>query len=389
MTATTSHLLSPERTAAEITSIPGTIHMNAASTGPLPVRALNVLHAFNAKRAVPWTIKLDEQLGGLARSRELCARLINASAGEIALTPNTSTGLHIAMRALPVPKGKIVLGHESEFPANVYPWMSLERTQGVRYERVPLRDGLPDHETLIARVERGEAGIVALSWVSFVSGDRADLERIGEVCKRTGTWLVVDAIQGLGAVPLDVQRCHIDILSCGTQKWLCSPWGSAFTYIRRDLIERLEPYTGGWFSVQTSEDFSKMVDYDLTYFNDARKFEVATIPYQDFIGMNAALEVFFDLGLEPIARHVRAITTRLIEGIDAIPSLSLITPRAPERRAGIVSCKAEQVDRVAQRLTDAHIMIAVRAGGVLRISPHFYNTLDEVERVLEVLDGGR
>jgi cysteine desulfurase/selenocysteine lyase len=381
-----STLFSSGRTASEIGAVAGTVYMNAASTGPLLVRALEALNAFNAKRVVPWTIRLDEQLGGLARSRELCARLINASADEIALTPNTSTGLHVAMRCLPIPPGNIILGHEAEFPANVYPWMSLERTRGVPYERVPLRDGLPDHETLIERVERGGVGLVALSWVSFLSGDRADLGRIGEVCRRTGTWFVVDAIQGVGAVRLDVRRCHIDILSCGAQKWLCSPWGSAFTYIRRDLLERLEPYTGGWLSVQGSEDFSRMVEYDLSYFGDARKFEVATIPYQDFIGMNAALEVFFDLGLGPIEEHVRTITARLIDGIDGIPGLTLITPRDPERRAGIVSCTADRVDAVARRLVDAGVMMSVRAGGVLRFSPHFYNTVDEIDHVLEVLD---
>lgn len=379
--------LSSALVTAEIRSIPGTTYMNAASTGPLPTRALKALEAFNAKRGVPWTIQLDEQFGGLLRSRELCARLINASPNEIALTPNTSTGLHVAMRCLPIPEGKIVLGHESEFPANVYPWMSLERTRGVRYERVPLRDGLPDHDALIARVEQGEVGLVTLSWVSFLSGDRADLRRIGDVCRRTGTWLVVDAIQGVGAVQLDVTQCHVDVLSCGSQKWLCSPWGSAFTYVRRELVRRLDPQTGGWLSVEGSEDFSRMLDYDLTYFDDARKFEVATIPYQDFFGMNAALEVFFELGLGAIEEHVRAITTRLIEGIDAIPGLRLLTPREPGRRAGIVSCTADRLEAVAQRLAESKVIISVRSGGVLRFSPHFYNTVDEIDRALDVLDG--
>jgi cysteine desulfurase/selenocysteine lyase len=364
-----------------------TVYLNAASTGPLPPRALAALEAFNLKRAAPATITLTEQFGTLVRSRELCARLVNASPAEIALTPNTSTGLHIAARCLPVAAGKVILGHDTEFPANVYPWISLERTRGIPYERMPIRDGLPDHEALLERVGRGDVGIVALSWVSYLSGDRADLARIGDVCRRHGTWLVVDAIQGVGAVQLDVTQCHIDVLACGAQKWLCSPWGSGFAYIRRELVDRLDPQTGGWLSVRGSEDFSRMPEYDLTYFDDARKFEVATLPYQDFLGMNAALEVFFERGLAAIEQHVRALTTRLIDGIDASPGLRLITPRAPERRAGIVSCTAspDQVDRIARRLTEANIVIAVRAGGVLRFAPHFYNTPEDIDRTLDVL----
>lgn len=365
------------------------VYLNAASTGPLPPRALAALEAFNRKRAMPATITLAEQFGTLARSRELCARLINASPEEIALTPNTSTGLHVAARCLSVPEGKIILGYDAEFPANVYPWMSLERTRGIPYERLPLRDGLPDHETLLERVARGDVGLVALSWVSYLSGDRADLARIGDVCRRHGTWFVVDAIQGVGAIQLDVTQCHIDVLACGAQKWLCSPWGSGFAYIRRELVDRLDPQTAGWLSVRGSEDFLRMLEYDLTYFDDARKFEVATLPYQDFLGMNAALEVFFDRGLASIERHVRALTTQLIGGLGAIPGLRLMTPPEPERRAGIVSCTAplDQVDFIARQLTDAGIVIAVRAGGVLRFAPHFYNTLEEIDRTVAILEG--
>jgi selenocysteine lyase/cysteine desulfurase len=346
---------------------------------------VNALAAYNARRARPWTITLDEQFQGLAKSRELSARFINASADEIALTPNTSTGLHIAARVLPIESGKIVLGHDGDFPANVYPWMTVERTRGIAFEQVPLRDGFPDHDALLARVARGDVGVVTISWVSFVTGDRADLRRIGEACRTHGAWFVVDAIQGVGVAPLDVRECHIDILSCGAQKWLCAPWGSAFAYVRRELVESLEPHTGGWLSVRHSEDFTKLLDYDPTFFNDARKFEVATIAHQDFIGMNASLEVLLDVGVDAMAQHVRSLTTRLIEGLDAISGVKLLTPRSPDHRAGIVACAADDVNRLAHKLEAANIISSVR-GGVLRFSPHVYNTTNEIDRTLEVLE---
>jgi selenocysteine lyase/cysteine desulfurase len=361
-----SALLTGALVTGEIPPIPGTSYLNAAATGPLPVRTLAAVAAFNDQRATPWALTLEEQFGALSRSRELCARLINASPDEIALTPNTSTGLHVAARCLPVAAGKIVLGHDAEFPANVYPWMSLERTRGTPYERIPLRGGLPDHDALVARVARGDVGIVALSWVSFVSGDRADLARIGGACRRHGAWLVVDAIQGVGAVRLDVTQCHVDILSCGAQKWLCSPWGSAFTYVRRELVDRLDPHSGGWLAIRGSEDFERMLDYDLTYWDGARKFEIATLPYQDFVGMNASLELLFELGLDAVEQHVRAITTRLVDGISAIRGLTLLTPCEPGRRAGIVSCTAAHAGALARRLADAGVVVSLRAGGILR-----------------------
>ncbi len=205
----------------------GTINLNTASVGPLPQRTVEALAAFTRKRAMPWTITADEQLGA-PRARALLARLIRASPDEVALTPNTSWGLNVAARVLPIDPGKIILSHDAEFPSNVYPWMAVERTRGIPYERVPLRDGLPDHDALIARLARGDVGLVTLSWVSFLSGDRADLRRIGEACAQYDAWFVVDAIQGVGVVPIDVGECRIDMLSCGAGKWLCSSWGSAF-----------------------------------------------------------------------------------------------------------------------------------------------------------------
>jgi len=372
--------------AAEFQEARETIYLNAASTGPLPRRAVERLAAFNAKRAQPWTISFEEQFGGLARARELCARLIGASPDEIALTPNTSGGIHIAARVLPVAPGRVILSHDGEFPANVYPWMAMHRVRGTPFEQVPLRDGLPDHEALLARIARGDVGVVAISWVSFVSGDKADLARLGEACRRHGSWLAVDAIQGVGAAPLDVRDCHIDILSCGAQKWLCGPWGTAFTYVRRDLIARLDAETGGWLSMRYSDNFGRMLDYDATYFDDARKFEIATIAYQDFIGLNASLELLFEIGPRPIAAQVDALAARLLDGIASIPGLRPLTPAAPARRAGIVACAADQLGRVSQRLTEAGVVHGIR-GGVLRFAPHFYNTADEIDRTLDVLRG--
>ncbi|MGI8510311.1 MAG: aminotransferase class V-fold PLP-dependent enzyme, partial [Gemmatimonadaceae bacterium] len=252
------------------------IYCNSASTGPLPARTITVLDEWNRLRAEPWRITFEQQFEASATARALCARLISADAEEIALVPNTSSGINIAAQILPIARGKVVLGHDGEFPANVYPWMGLEQLGGARLEQIALLpSGLPNWEALTDRLDRGDVGLVAISWVSFVSGDRADLMRIGALCRERGIWFVVDGIQGVGTTILDVRACNIDVLACGAQKWLLSPWGAGFCYVRRELVAELAPRSVGWLGLQHSHDFTRMLDYDLTYLEDARKFEFA------------------------------------------------------------------------------------------------------------------
>lgn len=372
----------------EFPTLAGVTYLDAAATGPLPTRTINALNEFNARRAEPWTFTVDELTRTLAKSRALCAKLIGAHPSEIALTPNTSSGLHAAARSLPIFPGKIVLGFEGEFPANVYPWMSLERTQAVPYLRIPLRDGLPDYEALLEWITRGDVGMVVVSWVSFLSGDRANLARIGEECRKRDIWFVVDAVQGIGAVPFKISDYHIDFMACGGQKWLLSPWGSGFTYVRRRLIPQLEPGTGGWLSMRSSEDPEQLLNYKCVYYDDARRFEVATIPYQDYVGMNASLELILEVGLETIGKRVETLTTRLMDGIETIRGLNLLTPRARERRAGIVSCTARKIKPFIERLDAARIRYSVRAE-VIRFAPHFYNTEADIDAALTALHKSR
>lgn len=367
----------------------GVIYCNAASTGPLPERTIAVLDEWNRLRAEPWRITFERQFETAATARGLCARLIGADAAEIALMPNTSAGINLAAQILPVARGKVVLGHDGEFPANVYPWMALERSGGerrTRFEQIALLpNGLPDWEGLSARVERGDVGLVAVSWVSFVSGDRADLMRIGAMCRERGIWFVVDGIQGVGTTSIDVHACNIDVLACGAQKWLLSPWGAAFCYVRRELAEQLEPRSVGWLGMRHSQEMSRMLEYDLTYLDDARKFEFAATAYQDVAGMNASLGMLMEIGAASVEEHIHALAGQLVEGIAMLPRCTLVTPRERERRAGIVSFLVTDFQAASARLDRAGVIHSVRGGGVIRLAPHIYNTADEMDRVLAVL----
>ena len=360
----------------------GVTYLNAASTGPQPRRTVDTLKEWAELRGSMHKIDFEMQFGTLRRSRELCARLIGARPAEIALATNTGYGINLAARALPLKQGDVLLVPAGEFPANVYPWMGAAQDRGLEVRQLPMRDGLLDEDALVAALDDKRVKVCAVSWVGFATGYKADLERIGKACRANGVAFVVDAIQGLGPFTLDVRACNIDILACGAQKWLLSPWGSAFAYVREELIRTLEPPIVGWMAPKGTDDFSRMLDYDMTWRDDARRFELISLPYQDFAGMNASLELFEELGHGAIGDHVTTIVDEIVKCAEA--AKLAFTPRERSRRAGIVGVRPRDAAKASERLTRANVVHSLREGAV-RLSPHLYNTTAEVRKVFELL----
>ena len=324
------------------------------------------------------------QFDELANARVRCARLIGAEPREIALTVNTSYGLNLAARALPFERGDIVITSDREYPSNVYPWMELEAARGVKLERIPCAGILPDEDAILAALDRPRVRCVVLSWVSFATGYRIDLERVGRACRERGIWFVLDAIQGVSAAPLDVRSMPVDIVACGGQKWLLAPWGSGFVWLRPDLVDSLRPVDVSWMATRCSDDFTRLTDYDFTYRDNARKFEVITLPYQDFAGLNESLDVFFEVGLETVYERVERLTGRIVDWALGTTGVRLVTPPELRRRAGIVAVAPRDAKAASERLTRAGVVHSFREGAI-RLSPHFYNTEEEIDRALHLV----
>ncbi len=361
-----------------------TTYLNNASIGPIPERTRLALDSFNAKRTAPHLLPDRDLMAGLADARAAAARLIGASPDEIALAPNTSTGINIAARAFPLAEGDVVLLSDREFPANVYPWMNLA-DRGARAELVPVTAlGFPDEARILERLADPRVKILAVSFVQFSNGYRADLARLGAACRANGTWLVVDGIQGLGNSPLDVRETPVDVLSTGGQKWLLSPWGSGFTYVRRELIPRLAPAAVGWLAFEGTDDFSNLVRYNPTLRQDARRFEVGTIPFQDMMGMTTSLGMINDIGVDAIAAYTRALAEPLITWAMA-NEVRLVSPTDDQHRSAIICVAPPNAADVHRRLKAAGVVCALREGAI-RLSPHFYSTIEEMDKVLDVLD---
>jgi cysteine desulfurase/selenocysteine lyase len=360
-----------------------TIYLNSASVGPLPERTRLVLEAFNRKRATPYNLPDRELIATMAESRRLTADLVGASPEEIALAINTGFGLSLAARALPLQSGDIVLTSDREFPANVYPWMLL-KDSGVTLELAPTTtEGWPDEEYLLERLRDPRVRVLTVSLVQFSNGYTVDLKRLSAATRASGAYLIVDAIQGLGQLPVNVRETPVDVLACGAQKWLLSPWGSGFVYVRRELIRQLQPAITGWMAFEGTDDFSQLTQYNDTLRGDARRFELITLPYQDFAGMNASLQLLLGLGIPRIQRHLRALHEPVLAWAQRAGA-RVVSP-LNSRGSGILCVAPRDVGSAFRALKGERVVCSVREGAI-RLSPHVYNTQAEMERVVEILE---
>jgi selenocysteine lyase/cysteine desulfurase len=360
-----------------------TTYLNNASIGPLPERTRRTLEEFNRRRSAPFQLPDRDIFDSMAESRRLSAQLIGARPEEIALTINTGFGLSLAARALPLRSGDIVLASDREFPANVYPWMLLKDI-GVTLELAPTTpEGWPDESRLLERLRDPRVRVLAVSLVQFSNGYTVDLARLSAATRATGTYLVVDAIQGVGQVPLDLGKTPVDVLACGAQKWLLSPWGSGFVYVRRELIRELNPSITGWMAFEGTDDFSRLTQYNDTLRGDARRFELITLPYQDFVGMNASLGLVLELGIERIAAHLRSLHAPVLAWAER--SGTRVASPQGSRGSGILCVAPANVGGAFRALKAARIICSMREGAI-RLSPHAYNTATEMERVVSVLE---
>lgn len=359
------------------------IFLNSASVGPMPSRSVAVLAACNRDRARPGLWPVERLNTILAEARWLSARLINAAEGEIALMPNTTTGLNVAARALPLGAGDVVLTFDGEFPSNIYPWLARSG-EGIVLERIPrTAEGWPDEARLHERLGDPAVKAVMVSLTQFSNGYTIDLAALSRATRATGKWLVVDAIQAVGHVPIDVQATPVDFLACGAQKWLLSPWGTGFLYVRRELIGQFPPTFAGWAAFKGTDDYTNLTAYNPEPWPDARRFELITLPVQDFAAMNASVGLLLEVGIPAIAEHLRALHAPVIAWAQA---QGATVTSAPAPHACGILCLRPRGDVVAayQRLQAHGVMCSLREGSI-RLSPHLFNTAAEVAAVGDLL----
>jgi cysteine desulfurase/selenocysteine lyase len=304
------------------------------------------------------------------------ARLIGSHRDEIAILKNTSEGISTVANGLNWRAGDRVVCFREEFPANYFPWLRLER-RGVAVTWLSIHDPLERIEAAV----RG-ARLLAISFVNYLTGHRADLAAIGAICRRHGAFYFVDAIQGLGAFPLDVDTMRIDALSADGHKWLLGPEGCGILYVRRERLEEIDPVEFGWTNARGFADYSSR---DMTLRGDAGRYECGTLNTPGIFGLRASIDYLNGIGVERIGRAVSALAERLAEGARELGYEVAGEDRA-RSRSGIVAIRrdAEDARVLVARLRESGMVAAPRQGWA-RLAPHFYLAPEEIERVIERL----
>jgi selenocysteine lyase/cysteine desulfurase len=356
------------------------LYLNHAGVSPLPSRTAEagarLLYQFRDEGA--FRLRKWQEIAEEARGR--FARMIGASPEEVAFIKNTSEGLSFIAAGFPWKEGDNLVTANVEFPANVYPWMRLA-SRNVEVRMVPAREGRVRKEDLFAACD-GKTRLIALSSVEFANGHRNDLPGIGEFCQKKGIFFCVDAIQSLGVLPIDVRAYGIDSLSADGHKWLLAPEGIGGFYISRDVMEMVEPVVLGWHSVRNRFDFE---NYDFRLSPDARRFEPGSFNTVGLAALNASLDLLLSVGVDRIWERVRRLTDGAIETA-LRQGYGVLSPRHPEDRSGIVTFRVPSADPHAlwKALLARNAICSPRSGGI-RISPHFYNTPEEIARFFEIL----
>ncbi len=380
-------LLPPEKLKAARQLFPltakGMIYLNHAGTSPLSTRVVGAMTQYLHERSEGTLETYPSDIAMVARTKSLIASMINAeSADRIALCPSTTDAINIVAGGVQWRSGDRILLNSAEFPANVWPFLNARRF-GVGIDTIPSADGRVTPE-MMERALTPRTRLVGLSAVQFLSGYRADLAAIGAICRQRGVIFAVDGIQAVGAVRVDVREMHIDALSAGGQKWQMAPHGSGFLYLTEQLQEQIRQASLGWLGVAEPWEF---YNFSQPLAQTARRYEGGSLVMPSLWGMNAALSTLMEFGLIDVESHILALTGLLIERLTAVAGIRLSTPAEPKRRAGIVTFDPPpgiDPESILATLGKRGITVAVREGKI-RISPHFYNSPEEMELTVQRL----
>jgi len=367
-------------------------YLNHASVGPPHADTIAAAQAFLADQhahgslnQLDWFAKLDE-------ARAQAAQLLRTSEERIAIMPNTSTGLMRALGAIPLQSGDEVVAIADAFPAIYFPVKSFADRGATLIEVEPALNIDLTQQVLDAITPRTR--VVAIPWVGFLRGARLDLAALSEERRRRNFFLVVDAIQGVGVVPLALDELMVDFLSFQGAKWLLSPLGAGVLYASESACE-LAPDFHGWYGHEI--DWNAFLRRDTALWQGARRYEVATHSMPSVYGFVASLSRFNAIGIPRIWERIRSLTDRIFAGLSQLPVL-IVTPQPAEQRAGIVtfSCEgagapagsdwASPASELFAELSRQRISVSFREG-FIRVSPHFYNTEEEVDVFLAAVKG--
>lgn len=356
-------------------------YLNHAAVAPWPARASQAVTAFAQENVIqgakdyPAWLEIEQQL------RALLMKLLNApSTADIALVKNTSEALSFVAFGLDWRAGDQVVISNEEFPSNRIVWEALSRF-GVEVIEVSLAGKNPEQALLEACTSRTR--LLAISAVQYASGLRLDLIKLGQGCRQKGVLLCVDAIQQLGALPLDVQACECAFAMADGHKWMLGPEGLGVFYCRSDLREQLTLNEYGWHMLDNAGDYNSR---EWKPARTARRFECGSPNMLGAVALKASLSLLDEIGMVQVAQELHTRMHMLIEGLKALPGAHVHSATDPNRRAGILTFTLDGKDNTTlfEGLKRENIICAQRGAGI-RLSPHFYTPQQVLDETLDII----
>ena len=363
------------------------VWLNASHQGPLPIRAANAVSEVVRWKLQPHHLQNASKFTDIPnRLRSLLSQLVVAPESEIVLANSASYGLHLLANGLELKSGDEILVASTDFPSDILPWINLERI-GVTVNQIrPEGKVLTAEEIINSFTTRTR--VLCLTWVHSFSGHVIDLDAIGSVCRSAGVLFVVNAAQGVGCLPINVSNHHIDALTCVGFKWLCGPYGTGFCWIGPRTAERMHPTKLYWLTALSTDDLAKP-EIDLSHLNVSSTGQhdiFGTANFFNFAAFAEAVELIISTGVENIYAHNLALTSRLLNGLD-MARYEVEDRGHPDRQSSILFLrpKNSSVAQLGEHLEANSIDVAHRSG-MIRLSPHFYNTFDDIDRTLIALN---
>ncbi len=360
-------------------------YLNHAGVAPLPGPAVEAMDGYARRMAADGSLAVEDHSTRAEEVRTSAARLMGVAPADVAFVKNTTEGLGFVANGLAWQPGDRVVVPDFEFPSTLYPWLAL-RDLGVVVDLVEPR-GRGGCLPVEAFAEMMAAGpppkVVATSWVQFGRGWRTDLAALAELCHDAGSLLCADVIQGLGVVPAELAAWGVDFAMADAHKWLLGPEGIGVLYVAAGCLELLRPLEPGWASVAHREQWDNR---ELIYHDDARRLEGGSHNSAGIHAMGASLDLLEVAGIDEIWSHVDGLCDRACAGLDQA-GVTVLSDRSPAGRSGIVTFRLDGYDPATlhRELADEGIVCSPRGGGI-RIAPHGYNTTEEIDTLVTVVD---
>uniref|UniRef100_A0A7C3UQE0 Aminotransferase class V-fold PLP-dependent enzyme n=1 Tax=candidate division WOR-3 bacterium TaxID=2052148 RepID=A0A7C3UQE0_UNCW3 len=352
------------------------IYLNAAGSAPMPIRTKKAIESFLNRYVEEGNIPWEDCEKVSEETRSAVAQFLSCQPEEICFLRNTSEGIITVLALLDLkPTDNLILAIDS-FPANLYPFLYSFPEVEKRFVRVLDGDLLGQ----IAKKVNRKTKLISLDWVHFLSGYPLDLKALSRFCRERGIYLLIDAIQGLGALPLNLKDLEIDFLTSGAGKWLFPPQGIGILYIRKETLPKLKPHHLGWLSCAW-KNFNRVLQRKKLK-NSASRYEEGTKNYLGIVGLRENIKMLSELGIENIGQYLLSLTDKLVSHLKEIDAK--ILPRGPG--SGIVAFRKKGLsgEKLFSFLTERGFVVSLRED-YIRCSPHFYNTEEEILSLIKEL----